>query len=62
MPEKSIRWKCPKCNNENRQKIREHEDKSQKPLYYSMQGAPVYPKKLHCGVCGNEWPETCVIF
>ena len=53
----AVRWKCAKCGNENRQKIQESEDKKQTALYYSMQGTPVYPKKLHCGICGNEWPK-----
>ena len=53
----SQRWKCEKCNNENRQKIQELDDKDKKPLYYAMQGSPVYPKKLHCGICGHEWPK-----
>jgi ribosomal protein S27AE len=51
------RWKCEKCGNENRQKIQEIDDKSQKALYYSMQGSPVFPKKIHCGMCGHEWPK-----
>ena len=52
-----MRWVCPKCGNENSRKIQELDDKSKKPLYYSMAGAPVYPKKLHCGLCGHEWPK-----
>ena len=51
-------FKCDNCGNENRRKIQELPDKSQKALYYSMQGTAVYPKKLHCGSCGHEWPKT----
>ncbi|MHA1511070.1 MAG: hypothetical protein ACTSRX_05055 [Promethearchaeota archaeon] len=51
-------FKCPKCNNQERNKIKEVEDKAQKPLYYSMQGAPVYPKKLKCGKCNHEWTKS----
>jgi len=49
---------CPKCGNQDRRKIKEVEDKSQKPLYYSMQGAPVYPKKLICGKCNHSWTKS----
>ena len=48
---------CPKCGNQERRKIKEVEDKAQKPLYYSMQGSPVYPKKLKCGKCSHEWAK-----
>ncbi|MCF2141845.1 MAG: hypothetical protein K9W44_17470 [Candidatus Lokiarchaeota archaeon] len=51
-------FKCPKCGNEDRRKIQEKDDNSQRPLYFSMQGSPVYPKKLHCGACGYEWPKN----
>ena len=51
-------FKCPKCSNEDRRKIKEVEDKAQKPLYYSMQGAPVYPKKLKCVKCNHEWTKS----
>ncbi|MHA1745525.1 MAG: hypothetical protein ACTSWW_05970 [Promethearchaeota archaeon] len=49
------KFTCPKCGNTERRKIQEIEDKSQKPLYFAMQGTPVYPKKLHCGKCSHEW-------
>jgi ribosomal protein S27AE len=47
--------KCPKCGNADRRKIKEFDDKNQKPLYFSMQGTPVFPKRLKCGLCGEEW-------
>ena len=50
--------KCPKCDNANVRKMKEVEDKSKKPLYYSMAGAPVYPKFTRCGMCGNEFYQT----
>ena len=51
----SRRFKCPSCGNEMRNKIQEIDDKTQKPLYFSMQGSPVYPKALRCGVCNHTW-------
>lgn len=46
------RVKCPKCENENPRKLHEEPDKSQ-VLYYSMQGTPVYKKRMKCGQCGH---------
>jgi len=51
------RIKCPECGNENPRKLHEKEDKDKDPLYYSMQGSPVYPTKIHCGVCGHNFPK-----
>ena len=51
-------FKCPSCGNFERRKISEGEDKTAKPLYFSMQGSPVYPKQLICGVCGHKWKKT----
>ena len=51
-------FKCPKCGNDNRRKIKEEEDKTQSPLYFSMQGTPVYPKKMSCGACGFSWQKS----
>ncbi len=50
-------FKCPKCGNEDRRKLKELDDKDQRALYYSMQGSPVFPKKIQCGVCSHEWPK-----
>jgi Zn ribbon nucleic-acid-binding protein len=51
-------FKCAKCGNADRRKLKELEDKTQKALYYSMQGTPVFPKKIKCGACGNEWLKS----
>ncbi len=47
------RIKCPQCGEENPRMMHEQADKKAKPLYYSMQGAPVYKKVVKCGRCGN---------
>ena len=54
----SERVSCPKCGNVDANKLREVEDKDKKPLYFSMQGAPVYPKKYICGACTHSWPKS----
>ena len=46
------RTKCESCGEENPRKLHEEPDKTQ-VLYYSMQGAPVYKKRIKCGSCGN---------
>lgn len=46
------RAKCPKCENENPRMLHEEPDKSQ-VLYYSMQGTPVYARRMKCGKCGE---------
>lgn len=51
-------FQCAKCGNTDRRKLKELEDKEKPALYYSMQGTPVFPKKIHCGACGHEWPKT----
>ncbi len=45
------RFKCSNCGEENPRKLHEEPDKTQ-VLYYSMQGAPVYKKRIKCGNCG----------
>ena len=50
------RLKCPTCGNENNRKLHEIADKSN-VLYYSMQGTPVYAKKIKCGDCGYTFPK-----
>ena len=52
------KFTCPQCGNDDRRKIQEVDDKEETPLYYSMQGQPVYPKKLHCGKCSYEWKKS----
>ncbi|MFX0099811.1 MAG: hypothetical protein ACFFCS_09520 [Candidatus Hodarchaeota archaeon] len=47
-------YKCPSCGKGDR--IMEIQDKT-KILYYSMQGSPVYSKKLKCGNCGNVFEK-----
>lgn len=51
-------YTCPKCSKSDR--IIEVEDKSGKPLYYAMSGAPVYKKGFKCGNCGHlfEKPDA----
>lgn len=46
---------CPKCGNVKT--ILEVEDRDSAPLYYSMQGQPVYKKKWKCGTCGEMWEK-----
>lgn len=46
------RVKCPKCENDNPRMLHEEPDKST-ILYYSMQGTPVYARKIKCGNCGH---------
>ncbi|MBD3188899.1 hypothetical protein GF325_18880 [Candidatus Bathyarchaeota archaeon] len=48
------RPECPSCGKKDR--ILEIEDKS-KPLYYSMQGSPVFAKKWKCGNCGHVFEK-----
>ena len=43
--------------NDQRNKIKEFDDKSAKAVYGGMQGVPMYPKKLRCGMCGTEWSK-----
>lgn len=45
------RFKCSSCGEENPRKLHEVPDKTQ-VLYYSMQGSPVYKKRIKCGNCG----------
>ena len=45
------RLKCSDCGEENPRKLHEVPDKTQ-VLYYSMQGSPVYKKRIKCGNCG----------
>lgn len=47
------RRKCPKCNNENKNKIHESVDKSVQIMDYPK----IYAKKYKCGLCGAEWRE-----
>lgn len=54
----TMAFKCPACGNDERRKISEGEDKTAKPLYFSMQGSPVYPKQLICGNCGHKWKKS----
>jgi len=51
MTETTKRFKCPDCGEENPRKLHEEPDKTQ-VLYYSMQGSPVYKKRIKCGNCG----------
>ena len=51
------RFKCPECNEENPRKLHEEPDKTQ-VLYYSMQGSPVYKKRIKCGNCGKIFDKA----
>ncbi len=51
------RIKCPQCGNENPRMLHEEPDKTS-VLYYSMQGTPVYSKKMKCGSCAHEWKKS----
>ena len=46
-----IRRQCPKCFNNERNKIREVVDKA----HIIMENPNVYGFKFVCGMCGNEW-------
>ncbi len=49
------RIKC-SCGNENPRKLHEEPYKST-VLYYSMQGTPVYKKRIKCGMCGKVFDK-----
>lgn len=51
MTESTKRFKCSNCGEESPRRLHEEPDKTH-VLYYSMQGAPVYKKKIKCGNCG----------
>ncbi|MFX1557305.1 MAG: hypothetical protein ACFFC9_08625 [Promethearchaeota archaeon] len=51
------RFKCTECGEENPRKLQEIPDKTQ-VLYYSMQGAPVYKKRIKCGNCGTIFDKA----
>ncbi len=50
------RIKCPECGNENPRMLHDEPDKKT-VLYYSMQGTPVYSRKMKCGSCSHEWKK-----
>lgn len=45
------RLKCPKCGNNQRNKIREVDDKTHQIMDYPV----LFAKKFICGLCGSEW-------
>ncbi|MFX1236580.1 MAG: hypothetical protein ACFFAS_07560 [Promethearchaeota archaeon] len=47
------RRKCPKCQNEDKNKIHESTDKGTIIMDYPR----MYGKKYKCGLCGTEWRE-----
>jgi ribosomal protein S27AE len=51
------RVKCINCGEENPRKLHEEQDKNQ-VLYYSMQGTPVYKRKMKCGSCGTIFDKA----
>ena len=51
------RFKCVNCGEENPRKLHEEPDKTQ-VLYYSMQGTPVYKKRIKCGSCGTLFDKS----
>jgi ribosomal protein S27AE len=51
------RFKCANCGEENPRRLHEEADKTH-VLYYSMQGAPVYKKRLKCGNCGSVFDKV----
>ncbi len=51
------RFKCSDCGEENPRKLHEVPDKTQ-VLYYSMQGSPVYKKRIKCGNCGLVFDKS----
>ena len=51
------RIKCPKCGTDNPRMLHEEPDKTT-VLYYSMQGSPVYSRKMKCGNCAHEWKKA----
>ncbi len=53
------RTKCGNCGEESPRKLHEEPDKTQ-VLYYSMQGAPVYKKRIKCGSCGTVFDRGSV--
>jgi len=57
MTENWKRVKCPQCGNENPRKLHEEADRNS-VLYYSMQGTPVYKRKMKCGDCGNLFKKN----
>ncbi len=50
------RIKCPRCNNDNPQMLKEIEDKSQ-VIAYNMNGQPTYLKMMHCSLCNYEFEK-----
>jgi ribosomal protein S27AE len=51
------RFKCGECGEENPRRLQEIPDKTQ-VLYYSMQGNPVYKKRIKCGNCGTIFDKS----
>jgi len=51
------RFKCGECGEENPRRLQEIPDKTQ-VLYYSMQGTPVYKKRIKCGNCGTVFDKA----
>lgn len=51
------RFRCSQCGEENPRKLHEEPDKTQ-VLYYSMQGAAVFKKRIRCGACGMVFDKA----